>query len=116
MPGGVSINRIKELREEKEIKQIELAQILNVSQSTLSNWERGIHDLDNNSLSHLASFFNCSIDYLLKYSTVRYPLDKGIPDIDETYYKICQDAKNSGISPEDLQMAVDLLKRAKNRN
>lgn len=104
------------MREEKEIKQIELAQILNVSQSTLSNWERGIHDPDNESLAHLANFFNCSIDYLLKYSTVRYSLDEGIPSIDEAYYRISQDAKKSGISPEDLQMAVDLLKRAKNRN
>ena len=38
------MNRIRELRESFKIRQIDLAKKLNISQGTLSNWERGVHD------------------------------------------------------------------------
>jgi len=38
------MNRVKELRKEKGIRQTELAKQLDISQATLSNWERGVHD------------------------------------------------------------------------
>ena len=59
------MNRIKLLREEKKIKQIELCEILNTTQATLSNWERGVHDPDNNSLIKMAEYFNTTTDYIL---------------------------------------------------
>jgi len=59
------INRIKHLRELAKMKQSELAELLNVSQSTLSNWERGIYEPDNATLIELSRKFNVSTDYLL---------------------------------------------------
>ena len=59
------MNKVKELREQKKIRQADLAKELSVSQGTLSNWERGVHDPDNASLIKLSEIFQCSIDYLL---------------------------------------------------
>jgi transcriptional regulator with XRE-family HTH domain len=59
------VNRVKELRESKKVKQIDLAKMLNVSQGTLSNWERGVHDPDNDVLAKIADFFSVTTDYLL---------------------------------------------------
>jgi transcriptional regulator with XRE-family HTH domain len=51
------------------MKQSELAVFLNVTQGTLSNWERGVHDPDNDMLLLLSKKFNVSIDYLLGKSS-----------------------------------------------
>lgn len=59
------VNRIKQLRELHGMNQNELAEFLNISQSSLSNWERGVHDPDNKSLVILSQKFNVTTDYLL---------------------------------------------------
>jgi transcriptional regulator with XRE-family HTH domain len=58
-------NRIKELREQKGIKQIDLAEYLNVSQATLSNWERNVFNPDKESLISIADYFGTTTDYIL---------------------------------------------------
>jgi len=40
------MNKIKELREEKGLLQAKLAEMMGISQATLSNWERGVHNPD----------------------------------------------------------------------
>ena len=59
------MNKIKELREQSGMKQLDLAKALNISQGTLSNWERGVHDPDSEALLFLAKTFNTTIDNLL---------------------------------------------------
>jgi transcriptional regulator with XRE-family HTH domain len=58
-------NRIKFLRIEKGMKQSELARYLKVAQSTLSGWETGKYEVDNENLKKMADLFGCSIDLLL---------------------------------------------------
>lgn len=60
------MNRLKSLREEKQMLQGELAEILEVSQKTISNYETGERDMSTETLTKLAEFFNVSIDYLLR--------------------------------------------------
>lgn len=72
------MNHIKEIREANNIKQSELADYLNVSQGTLSNWERGIHDPDNESLMQIANYLNVSIDYLLGRTDMPQSRKKGV--------------------------------------
>jgi len=112
------MNKIRELREAKKMTQIDLAAMLNVSQATLSNWERGVHDLDNESLAQMAKFFDCSIDYLLNNSPIRFAddVEGDVTEIDDAYFRIALEAKTSGISPKDLRMAMDLIKNARERD
>ena len=59
------MNNIRLARARKNIKQADLACALNVSQGTLSNWERGIHDPDSESLKKLSIILGVTIDFLL---------------------------------------------------
>lgn len=58
-------NRIKELRKQQNITQKVLAKYLGIAQNTLSYWENGKYDIDNESLQRTADFFGCSTDFLL---------------------------------------------------
>jgi len=110
------MNRVKELREERDIKQVELATALNVSQATLSNWERGIHDPDNKSLGMLAHYFQCSIDYLLMNSEVRHTPELGDMAQYQPYFRIMEKARDMGITPSEVQKALDFFAEAKERD
>lgn len=57
--------RIRSLREDSELKQRELAEILNCSQRIYSNYERGDVDIPTEILIKLARFYGTSIDYIL---------------------------------------------------
>ena len=59
------MNRLKQLRIEKNIKQQDLAKALNVTKQSVSNWENNKRLPDINTLIQLADFYNCSLDYLV---------------------------------------------------
>lgn len=53
------------LRKERKLGQKELAALLNLSVSTISNYEKGVHDPDLDTLCKLADFYGVTTDYLL---------------------------------------------------
>lgn len=57
--------RLKELREQKRLNQTELANLLKVSNGSISKWERGDRQPDYETLENIADTFNVTIDYLL---------------------------------------------------
>ena len=57
--------KLKELREQKNISQKEIAEFLNVKQNTYSQYETGKRQLPVDVLIKLAKFFNETTDYLL---------------------------------------------------
>ena len=57
--------RIRDLREDNDLKQRQLADFLNCSQQVYSNYELGQRDIPTDVLIKLADFYNVSIDYLL---------------------------------------------------
>ena len=57
--------RIKDLREDKELKQETIANLLNCKQQTYSRYETGEITIDIYRLKTLALFYNTSIDYLI---------------------------------------------------
>lgn len=59
------MNRIKVLRLERNIKQVDLAKAVSVSQATLSGYETGKYEPDFDTLKRIAEYFDVSIDYLL---------------------------------------------------
>lgn len=65
------MNRIKELRTALGMKQVELAKLVKVSQNTVSNWEHGKHDPDQDALRELSQIFGTSIDYILGNSDIK---------------------------------------------
>ena len=59
------MNRIRELRKQMSMTQKELAKHLQVADSTLSYWEMGKYEPDNDALMRLSRFFQVPIDYIL---------------------------------------------------
>jgi len=57
--------RIKELREEKQISQKKLAEIIGTSQRNIGRWENEENEPSYLQIVKLADFFECSIDYLV---------------------------------------------------
>lgn len=57
--------RIKEIREDRDIKQREIAEILQTDQSYYSKYERGLHPMTAEQIIILCKYYNLSADYLL---------------------------------------------------
>ena len=63
--GDEMYRRIRDLREDKDLSQADVAKILHVSQSTYSRYESGVLDVPSAVLVALATFYSVSVDYLL---------------------------------------------------
>ena len=60
--------RIRDLREDKDMTQKQVASILNCSQQVYSNYELGQRDVPTDILIKLSYIYNVSIDYILGIS------------------------------------------------
>lgn len=56
--------RIKDLREDKDLKQEAIAQYLSTTQQQYSRWERGAQEIPFHHVISLAKFYRVSIDYI----------------------------------------------------
>lgn len=68
--------RLKELRQDKDLTQSQIAKILNMSQTGYSKYETGENDIPTNVLIGLAKFYNTSVDYLLELTDDLAPYRK----------------------------------------
>ncbi|WP_455493857.1 helix-turn-helix domain-containing protein [Eubacterium sp.] len=59
------IKRMRDLREDNDKTQQEIAEILNTSQTMYARYERGANELPIHHLLALANYYNVSTDYLL---------------------------------------------------
>ena len=57
--------RIRDIREEKDLRQIDVARILNVSQANYSRWENGTELMPLKKLTIFCNYFNVSMDYVI---------------------------------------------------
>lgn len=60
--------RIRDLREDKDLTQRELAEALHCSQQVYSNYELGQRDIPTEVLIRLSDFYRVSVDYILGIS------------------------------------------------
>ena len=60
--------RIRDLREDKDLTQKEMARVLNCSQQVYSNYELGQRDIPTDVLIKLSEFYDVSVDYILGIS------------------------------------------------
>lgn len=61
----ISMNRIRALREDADLRQIDVAAATGIDQKTLSNYETGKTSPDSEAIIRLAEFFHVTTDYLL---------------------------------------------------
>lgn len=68
------MNRIKDLREDRDLTQAEIAKIIKTTQQQYSKIETGKSDISADKLKLLAEFYNVSIDYILGLTNEQRPL------------------------------------------
>ncbi len=72
--------RIREIREDKDLTQSDVAKILNVSQVAYSFYEIGKRQIPIDLLIKLAKYYNTSTDYLLELTDERKPYSKSLKE------------------------------------
>ncbi|MBR7185352.1 MAG: helix-turn-helix transcriptional regulator [Clostridia bacterium] len=83
------MNRIKDLREDRDLRQIDVAEQTGIDQRTLSNYETGKTNPDSYAIVKLASFFGVSCDYLLGVTDVNLPdLDAVVEEIEKLKHRL----------------------------
>ena len=74
------MNRLRELREDNDLVQREIAKELGMSQRSYSYYETSASLLTEDILQRLADYYNTSIDYILYRTDVRKPYPKSVVD------------------------------------
>ena len=82
------MNRLKELRKERGMSQIALANELGVSYRTLQNWENGVSSIKPDNLKTLCEIFDVDAPYLLGYNTVKNETNIKTAVLDEALEKL----------------------------
>lgn len=70
-------HRIRDLREDRDLTQTDLARYLKCSQVCYSHYELGKRDIPTQVLIQLADFYQTSVDYLLGRTDQRRPYPPG---------------------------------------
>lgn len=94
-----SKNRIADVRKMRGLSQAKLAKMLGVAQNTVSNWENGAREPDNENLKKLAQALGCTVDYLLC-------LDTASSDFPPDNPKIPSNLLQHQITPAQLIQAI----------
>ena len=88
--------RLKDLRNENELSQEELAKKVHMKRVSIMRYESGEREPGTSTLRNLADFFNVSIDYLVGETDIRESLSlRGIEDI---YFQLTAENKLQAIS------------------
>ena len=69
----MNIERLKEIREDKDYKQSDIAKVLNTTQQQYSKYELGLQVIPVERLVKLAKFYNTSVDYQIGLTNERKP-------------------------------------------
>ena len=68
--------RIRGMREDNDLKQEDIAKLLNCTQACYSNYENGKREIPSLVLEKLADFYGVSVDYLLGRTNTKTPYPK----------------------------------------
>lgn len=71
-------DRIKNLREDHDLKQSDIIRQLHCSQQAYSNYENGIREIPIELLIELAKIYSTSVDYILGLTDIKKPYPKTI--------------------------------------
>ena len=79
-------NRIRELRKAKGMTMKQLGEVLGIAESTVSQYETGKRQPDNETLLRLGEFFDVTVGYILCAETEKAPAESGERDIKAAFF------------------------------
>ena len=104
--------RLKDLREDHDLTQTQVAQILGIRQSDYGKYERGINMMGVDKYIKLAEYYNVSVDYLLGLIPIPRPLSEKI-QLKIENEKLCN-AFNQ--AEQDIQKVIKILLKMEKTN
>lgn len=110
--------RLERLLSGKGIQQSVLAEYLNMSDSTISQWKTGKRSPDIESLKRIAKYFNCTTDYLLGLSDHTRPESLKDTEEIELDFRIAasnEDGYGQAPSPELKRFVQDIIREELDR-
>lgn len=102
-------NRLRELREEKNLTQEQLSNIFNVARSNIGKYENGEVDLSTELLMKYSDFFECSIEYILGITNDKTKTFNAENYIDKEYISLFRDSKAKKLTPEKIRKIIDFI-------
>ena len=109
--------RLCSLREERNMKQNELAEKLNLKASAISKYEKGLTQPSIPTLMKMAEIFECSVDYLLGLSAIKNPYSSNqfTPKESDIIFKYRKLTKENQIRIEEFSnLSVKSYKKSSN--
>lgn len=113
-------DRIHKLRTDCNISQKDFAKILNISNSTLSQYESNLRIPSDDIKIKIATYFNVSLDYLLGITNIK---NTNSESIDEEFSELLNDPELlvafkdlSSLSESDKKEIINYIKFKKNNN
>ena len=106
--------KLKELRKNKNISQIDLANELQVTKGAVGMWETNKRTPDIDTLKRIAQYFEVSVDELLENNyTENSAVSDDMPAI---YFSIAQNAKNAKLTQHDIDLINGIIESMKKEN
>lgn len=65
--------RLRDLREDNDLTQTNIAKLLNIKQNTYSQYESGVRQIPIDTLVKLCKFYNTSVDYIIYLTDEKRP-------------------------------------------
>lgn len=124
--GGLNVTfgkRLRYLREENDLSQIELAKTLNITSQALSQYELNKRMPDTEMVRRIAKYFNVSVDFLLGESDERTPAHKikeeyesEEAEIEELMERFNVHLNGEVLTTEDKNSVIAFLKMLRDRD
>ena len=103
------MQRLKKLRCEYGYNQCQLAEILSISQASISLFEKGLRFPDAEIIAQMSRLFDVSSDYLLELSDVRRPLSHSAISVEEAHVLELYRNLDEYLEQKAVQYAQNLL-------
>lgn len=104
----IDVKRLAEIREDSDISQRKMANILGVKRQAYSLWELGINIIPFDYLYKFASYFNLSIDYVLGLTNERDFIEYNEFDLTSIGEKLKEMRKEKGLSQVELSKLLNV--------
>ncbi len=109
MDNNILGKRIKKLREKNKLNQLEFSKILNISNTTLSQYEAGNRTPSDEIKEKVADYFNVSVDYLLGRT------EKCISEVDNSKMAKPNSIDVSNLPKEAIKQIEDYIEFVKQK-
>jgi transcriptional regulator with XRE-family HTH domain len=115
-------SRFNEALKMRNMRKTDIAAMAKLNRSSITQYTNGIYNPSSNTLCLFAEILNVSSLWLMGYDV---PMEEIIPTnnniggldpvVDAAWFRFSAQAKEDGIEPEDIELALDFIKRSKER-